>query len=148
VIGLKDICALLAAGSMGAGSVVAVQQTKKPVSAKQETAKPKKDRGGSLASRPRVVRPEPAVRPGPSILDCPVIGSPWGIEHQPTGLTPPMSDALLHLLPAVEQPGGGGFVLLPPSYSPAVPEPGAWAMFIAGLSLVGASLRKRRRERD
>ena len=136
------LCAMLFGGMIGSGSVVAVNK----VSAKQETAKPKKDRGGTQASRPRVARPEPAPRPGPSILDCPtpVIGSPWGVEpYQPTGLTPPMSDALLppH---AVEQPGGGGFMLPPPSYSPAIPEPGTWAMMIAGFGLVGCAKRQRR----
>jgi phage tail tape-measure protein len=61
------LCAMLFGGMIGSGSVVAVNK----VSAKQETAKPKKDRGVQIASRPRVVRPEPAPRPGPSILDCP-----------------------------------------------------------------------------
>jgi hypothetical protein len=86
VIGLKDICALLAAGSMGAGSVVAVQKAtshktvanvKKPQVSHKRKAQPL-SKAQQLPSR------------GPALLDCPVIGSPWGIEpYQPAGLTPP-----------------------------------------------------------
>jgi hypothetical protein len=135
------LCAMLFGGMIGSGSVVAVQKVtshkaaanvKKPTVSHKRKAQPL-SKAQQLPSR------------GPAILDCPVIGSPWGIEpYQPTGLTPPMSDALLHLLPAVEQPGGGSFVPPPPSYSPAVPEPGAWAMFIAGFGLVGCAMRQRR----
>jgi hypothetical protein len=143
VIGLKDICALLAAGSMGAGSVVAVQKA----TSHKASANVEKPTVSHTRKAQPVRKAYKLPSPGPAILDCPtpVIGSPWGIEHQPTGLTPPMSDALLPLLPpAIEQPGGGGIVLLPPSYSPAVPEPGAWAMMIAGFGLIGCSMRRRR----
>jgi len=140
------LCAMLFGGMIGSGSVMAVQKAK-AVSPKVAHAPKAKTGAGNPGSKAvRAWNPAPA---SVTILDCPtpVIGSPWGIEpYQPAGLTPPTPDALLppH---AVEQPGGGGVVLLPPSYSPAVPEPGAWAMFIVGFGLVGMAMRKTRLER-
>ena len=143
MIGLKEICALLVAGGMGAGSVVAVQQ-----------AKPK----------PRVERKAPVRKaaatpaPRPSIPDCPTIATPPGGLLVPEFASPlPSAPQVLGLLPPAPGGfgGGGGGGWLPPGGGggggggvtppapPAIPEPAAWAMMISGFGLVGAALRLR-----
>jgi hypothetical protein len=135
------LCAMLFGGMIGSGSVVAVQ--------KATSHKPSANVKKSPASHTRKAQPVRNAYKlpsrGPALLDCPtpgLTGSPWGIEpYQPAGFLPPQPGTLP---PSVEQPGGGGVVLLPPSYSPAVPEPGSWAMMIAGFGLVGMAFRQRR----
>jgi hypothetical protein len=130
------LCAMLFGGMIGSGSVVAVQ--------KATSHKPSANVKKPPVSHTRKAQPvsKPYKLPSPAILDCPTtLGSPWGIEqYQPAGFLPPQPGTLP---PSVEQPGGGGFVLLPPSYSPAIPEPGTWAMMIAGFGLVGMALRRK-----
>lgn len=142
MMGTKEICAILLAGSMGAGSVVAVQKVK-TVSAKA-AAKPK---GGqsARAPRPRAIErttPGPAA---PRILDCPV-GSPFSAEPNPfvlPDLMPPGFGG--NIVGAPFAPvvwGGGGLAPVTPP-PPMIAEPGAWAMMIAGFGFVGLSLRRR-----
>lgn len=151
MVGVKEICALLLAGSMGAGSVVAVQQAKSPL-AKQRAAKP---------ARHKVSAP---ARPAPSPLnDCPSFAATLGgspgplaplavMETAELGLLTPMTDL------GVPPQGGGGFILPPgggggggTAFPPAppvpvptggVPQPAAWAMMVSGFGLVGLSLRR------
>lgn len=141
MIGTREICALLLGGAVGVGGTVAVHK----VSPKPPVAKAKGKPGVPQASRPRVVRPEPALRPAsPTILDCPTPapGSPWAaIPTIPVPL-PPMGGA-----GAAAFPGGGGgagahpYPPAPPSS--AVPELAAWAMMVSGFGLVGAAMRRR-----
>jgi hypothetical protein len=152
MVGVKEICALLLAGSMGAGSVVAVQQAKAPA-AKSRPAK---------ASKPKsVAHPRPAAA---ALNDCPSFTATLGgvpgplaplavLDAAPTGLSvvaPPLdgaspSDGSGFVLPPGG--GGGGETLFPPQ-PPApvevggVPQPAAWAMMVTGFGLVGLSLRR------
>ncbi len=146
MIGTKELCAILLAGSMGAGSVVAVQKVK-PISAKAKT-RPRVERAVAGPSRSRVGRVETPQPPAPRILDCPA-GSPVAAEpnqfvlpNSPTqefgGNIPGVSP-----VPPVVWGGGGGHRPPPPSF-PAVPEPGAWVMMIAGFGFVGLACRRRK----
>jgi hypothetical protein len=151
MVGAKEICALLLAGGMGAGSVVAVQQVKSPV-AKQRAAKPAKH---------KIASPSRAAPAG--LRDCPsyatMLGGAAGplaplavLEPTELGLvTPPgpevglMPTDTAFLLPSGG--GGGGGLSFPPSppipVTPGgVPQPAAWAMMVAGFGLVGLSLRR------
>ena len=153
MIGLKDICALLAAGSMGAGSVVAVQQVKpKPVVTK---AKPAPAKARVAKARPASPRPAPST--GTTILDCPtpgLTGSPWSAE--PTSALEDAPTWERFIRTGGDGPGWAepvGVILLPPPSIPevptdpgAIPEPGAWAMVIAGFGVVGAMFRRERIE--
>lgn len=144
MIGTKELCALLLGTSLGVGGTVAVKHKVSPKP--PATAKAKGERVRT-ASRPRVVRPEPA-RPAPHILDCPITGSPFAAVPVP-GLTVP---APLPPLGAVVwspflQTGGAAIAPnqpAPPTSPPAVPEPDAWLVWIAGFGLVGLSLRTRK----
>lgn len=124
------ICALLLGGAVaGSYGTVAVQKAKAPVA--KVKGKPK-----LRASRPRVVRPEPARSASP-ILDCP--------------LPAPSFDANLdyRLEPEWAQPWPPAVWTQGPilggsrPVSPHVPEPDVWVMLVAGFGLVGASLRKK-----
>jgi hypothetical protein len=145
VVGLKEICVLLLAGGVGAGSVVTVQAAQK---AKPVAARPK--------PRPVAARPAP---PRPALEDCPALVAPLGsgllpdvASSLPLGqavepggsvavLSPGLGDGL------VVPPGGGsgGIILPPPPVGPSVPEPAAWAMMLSGFGLVGVALRMGRR---
>lgn len=156
MVGLKEICALLAAGSMGAGGVVAVQQVKP---SGIHRAKPRPAPRAIRASAPK---PRPAAR----LDDCPVIASslgngftadlapiapfdqtPMAILTSPGGLASiPGSGGGIFVPPGgggsggSELPGGGGISPVPP----AVPEPAAWAMMVSGFGLIGLAMRRTR----
>ena len=143
MIGTKELCALLLAGGMGASSVVAVQKQRSP---KPPVAAKAKGKGVGQASRPRVVRPEPA-QPAPRILDCPVTGSPFAAVPVP-GFDLPAPPSPFGAV-ALGQPGAGGVwdgpnTRTPPTFPPAVPEPDTWLLWIAGFGFVGLSLRSRK----
>jgi hypothetical protein len=148
--GLKEICAMILAGGVGAGSVVAVQE-----------AKPK----------PRVERKAPAVkkasaRPAPRsrIDDCPTLVAPLGgalvpsladaplpPQLQPFGVAP--TDSFAGLLPPGSSGGGGSGGIVAPLEPPPppggiIPEPAAWAMMVSGFGLVGVALRIRPRSAE
>lgn len=147
-MGLKEFCALLLAGGMGAGSVVTVQAVKAPSQREARAAKPK--------PRPKQV----AARPRPKLPDCPVVVAPLG--H---GLLPEFAEAaplgrpmLAPQLPTgeVAPAVGPGPALLPPVSAPitiqplpappvtgAIPEASTWAMMVAGFGLIGLALRRR-----
>jgi hypothetical protein len=133
----------LAIFGAGVGTGVVAPAVKKQVSAKA-TAKPKGERVRT-ASRPRVVSPEPA-RPAPRIIDCPVIGSPYGLEPPAIAL-PMIPPPVLGSGTPVATPGVWGVwpapTPAPPNFPGAVPEPGAWMLWIGGFGLVGMSVRRR-----
>jgi hypothetical protein len=151
MVGAKEVCALLLAGGMGAGSVVAVQQVKSPV-AKHRSAKPVKHKAAS----PQRAAPS-------SIGDCPSYATTLGgvpgplaplavLEPGQIGLPVPGGpdvggapiDGAFVLPPGG---GGGGGLTFPPAppipVTPGgVPQPAAWAMMVTGFGLVGLSLRR------
>lgn len=93
MIGTKEICALLLAGGMGAGSVVGVQHAKPAITkAKASRPAPRKIR---RAAPPARVAATPA--PMVPINDCPTITAPLG---------PGIAD--LAPLPSFESGGMGG----------------------------------------
>lgn len=145
MIGLRDFCIALLAGSMGAGGTVAVQHAPKT---KKVVARP--------APKRIAPRPTPAPAAPSRILDCPLPpADPFG-----AGVVEPFAGAAPSTpvffpaagfppIPPVV-PGGGGVlppVTPPPTFPPAVPgvpEPAAWAMLIAGFGLVGMAARRPR----
>jgi hypothetical protein len=156
MIGMKEFCALLLAGGMGAGSVVAVQQ------ARPAASKPKASAAKTQKAAPR--RTHTA-----QLNDCPVLAESPGLGIL-SPIIPPEDSPLLDggrpgagmaLLPSPGPGfpggigGGGGFLpLTPPSppggpgISAPIPEPISWAMMVAGFGLVGLSLRRSGRPRD
>lgn len=163
MVGLKEICAMLVAGSMGAGSVVAVQQAKPPQA--KVKAKPAKAKPARPAPRP--------VRHAPP-LDCPTVSSLGGglaelVPIAPMVSAPTASLSLSGQLAGVGGGGGGGGMLLPPLVGggggsssaafpglpagpdlaapdfavPGVPQPATWAMMVSGFGLIGLALRRR-----
>ena len=153
MLGMKEICALLLAGGMGAGSVVGVQQVKpvvhKAVAKKAPAPKAHKTAATSVA---RAV-----------INDCPTIAGGLGggianlaplpsFESLAPGSSPNPQIAFGGPIlggfpgPGIGSGGGGngggesGPSILPPT--PAVPEPVSWAMMVGGLGMVGLALRR------
>ncbi len=158
MIGMREFCALLLAGGVGAGSVVAVQQARPPA------AKPKATAAKTQKAAPR--RAQTA-----QISDCPILAESPGLGILSPIVPPdeaPMDGgrpgAGMALLPSpgpgfpVGIGGGGGFLPIAPPAPPLpggpsapIPEPISWVMLIAGFGLVGASLRwrpVRRREHE
>lgn len=154
MLGMKEICALLLAGGVGAGSVVGVQQAKPAV----QKAVAKK------APAPKVHKTASSNLARAEINDCPTIAGAMGSGI--AGLAPlPSFESLApgnggpanpqiayggvpfgYFGPSGGGGGGGGNggesgpSVLPPT--PAVPEPASWAMMVGGLGLVGLALRK------
>jgi hypothetical protein len=148
MLGLKEICALLAAGAIGVGGTVAVQHAKPTVTrSKARPAKAAKPRIARSAPAPlqdcpsvtdmAVLPPAPLLTPmgspGGGLADLGVVAGPGFAEAFP-GASLPTDDPGLPPLPAPEP--------LPP-----VPEPAAWAMLVTGFGLVGAALRGNRAPR-
>ena len=154
MVGLKEICALLVAGSMGAGSVVAVQQAKPPQA--RVKAKPK---------APNKARPAPRTVAQAPALDCPSVSSLGGqlaelapivpMEAAPTAslvqpgqlATVGGGESGLPLPPIVGGGSGGpsvpGFPVGPETPVSSIPEPMSWAMMLSGFGLVGLAFRRR-----
>lgn len=132
-MGLREFCALLLAGGMGAGSVVGVQEVRRTVApSKVVTAKP-------APPRARPTRPPAA---GPRILDCPAVSPlPPGFA-----VPPALPAGPIDWFAPPPTPGGaaaGGISLPTPPPAAPVPEPARWAMLIAGFGLLGLALRRR-----
>ena len=72
MIGTKEICALLLAGGMGAGSVVAVQKAKPAIS------KPR-----PAASKPKVQKAVQTQTQTASITECPTVGPVGSADLSP-----------------------------------------------------------------
>ena len=151
MVGVKEICALLLAGGVGAGSVVTVQQARPAVS--KPKAKPAAPKAHKTASR-NITRTQ--------VQDCPAMAAPLGGGI--ADLAPlPAFESLIPGGPApgsqvAALPGGGGLVFpgviggggggggtpfIPPSpVAPGVPQPASWAMMLTGFGLVGLAMRR------
>lgn len=149
MIGMKEICGLLLAGSMGAGSVVAVQKVKPVLS--RPKPKPVAPKAHKTASR-NITHQQ--------ILDCPVTVVALSPLAPELGAIPPLNTPpdTSHV---AGWPGGGGIFIPPPigggggggggiskpdvnpnPPAPPIPEPASWAMMVTGFGLVGLALRK------
>ncbi len=152
MIGMKEICALLLAGGMGAGSVVTVQKIRPAVS--KPRAKPAVPKAHKTASR-NVTNAQ--------ILDCPTPALAMGGALPELAAIPTFGTTLPGTSEVAGWPGGGG-VLIPPVIGggggggggggssgpdigpnpepvPGVPQPASWAMMLTGFGLVGLALR-------
>jgi hypothetical protein len=142
MIGMKQFCALLLAGGMGAGSVVTVQQVKPAV--------------GKMRAKPKVQKAVQQARQASSIRDCPSIASlaqGFDVASPLPGPDPIFADALRGAgfgggeAVAGGGGGGGGFgpgILPGPiPVAPGVPQPDSWVMLVAGFGFLGLALRRR-----
>jgi hypothetical protein len=145
MIGTKEICALLLAGGMGAGSVVAVQKAK-PVISKPRPA----------ASKPKVQKAIQTRTETASITECPTVGPVGSAELSPI-IAMETTEPLTGFRETAAAPfggggigggsggggGGGGGGLPDPSPLPGVPQPDTWVMLVAGFGFMGLALRRR-----
>lgn len=147
MIGTKEICALLLAGGMGAGSVVAVQHAKPSVSKSRPASKPKVQK----ATQSRVQTAQ--------ITECPTVGPVGTAELSPIIDMP--TEALTGFSPSGSSgfgggggggfPGGGGGgggsggggLPDPTPPVPGVPQPDTWVMLVAGFGFMGLAIRRR-----
>lgn len=147
MVGLKEICALVLAGSMGAGSVVTVQQVKAPQA--------------RLKAKPKPHRPAPRPVSQAPVQDCPTVsslggglgslgpmaamGAPPATGLQTIGPMPDAGGAHASLV------GGGssdpaalpGIPVEPEFPVSGVPEPVSWTMMLSGFGLIGLAMRRR-----
>jgi hypothetical protein len=150
MIGMKEFCALILAGGMGAGSVVTVQHTKPSIS-----------KARAAPAKPKVQKAVQRNVQTAQLTDCPTI----------TPLGPGIGDLapIQTAQPAFSQPlaglggfggggggsggggggglGGGGFGPEvqpgPIPIMPGVPQPDTWVMLVAGFGFMGLALRRR-----
>jgi hypothetical protein len=150
MVGVKEICSLLVAGSLGAGSVVAVQQARPPAKKAHGVAKPKPTvrRAASARAAPAKVAdcPTQAASLGSfALADIAPLDTPLPLQFSgsggagvsgPTGSIP--------LPPGIGGGGGSGSIDGggPDPVPPAVPEPVSWVMMVSGFGLVGFALRR------
>jgi hypothetical protein len=143
MVGMKEFCALLLAGGMGASSVVAVQKAK-PAVAKTRGApiKPKVQKAVQQGTQTAQVTECQSVAPaGAGIESLAPVQTAESIFGQP--------------LPGGNSGGtgvgggfpGGGFGPAdrpgPIPVVPGVPQPDSWVMLVAGFGFLGLALRRR-----
>lgn len=146
MVGMKEFCALLLAGGMGATSVVAVQKAK-PAVAKTRPApqKPKVQKAVQQSSRATQIEECPSiVALGPGIDSLPPLQSAESIFGQalPGGGGGPGGGGSR----GFGGPGGGFGPGVGPSPIPivaGVPQPDSWVMLVAGFGFLGLALRRR-----
>lgn len=149
MIGMKQFCALILAGGMGAGSVVTVQHTKPSISkARAAPAKPKVQKAVQRNVQTAQLTECPTIAPlGPGIGDLaplqtaqpafgvPLAGGGGGFAGGGGGSGGGLGG------------GGGGFGPEvqpgPIPIMPGVPQPDTWVMLVAGFGFMGLALRRR-----
>ena len=147
MVGMKEICALLLAGGIGAGSVVTVQQVE------PATSTPKKK-----ASAPKAHKTQSRNVTQATVMDCPTLAAPLGGDIADLAplpsfetLAPGSGPAQVASLPGggpgipglIPGGGGGGGGSIDPLGPPSgVPQPASWAMMVTGFGLVGFAMRK------
>ena len=142
MVGMKEFCALLLAGGMGATSVVAVQKAK-PVVAKSRPApqKPKIQKAVQQSTQTSQITECPSIAPlGPGIDSLAPLQTAESIFGQS-----------LPGIPGGGPGGGGGFgggfrpevQPGPIPIVPGIPQPDTWVMLVAGFGFLGLALRRR-----
>lgn len=143
MMGTRELCALLLAGGMGAGSVVVVQQAKPAIS------KPAKPRPKLQKAAQRAAQPQQSAECAPRIADMPLPAPSIGPVQLP--LLQPIADQFVAMGAAAGGAaiaGGGGFVPTgrpdPLPIAPGVPQPDTWVLLVAGFGFLGLALRRNR----
>lgn len=142
MVGMKEFCALLLAGGMGATSVVAVQKAKPAVAkTRAAPAKPKVQKAVQQSTQTTQITECPSISPlGPGIDSLAPLQTADSIFSQP--------------LPGGAGSGGGGFGgggfgpdvqpgPVPIPMVPGIPQPDTWVMLVAGFGFLGLALRRR-----
>lgn len=142
MVGMKEFCALVLAGGMGATSVVAVQKAK-PAIAKTRAA----------PQKPKVQKAVQRSVQSAQIQECPTI-APLGPGID--SLAPLQTAENIFSQSVVGGPGGGGgfgggggggfgpdVQPAPIPLVPGIPQPDTWVMLVAGFGFLGLSLRRR-----
>lgn len=152
MVGIKEICTLLLAGGIGAGSVVTVQTA---VPAVKKMSAPKA--GVHSAGRKPTVR-RAAAQPS-ALNDCPsqlaLLGKDMVLPPlPPIDVAPglPLAETAMRFASGggATTPGFGGFDFTPApptsgeggGIAVGVPEAGTWAMLIMGFGLIGVAMRR------
>lgn len=145
MVGMKEFCALLLAGGMGATSVVAVQKAK-PAIAKTRAApaKPKVQKAVQQSAQSSTITECPSVAPlGPGIDSLAPLQTAESIFRQPVLGHEGRGGG------GSGFPGGGGGGFRPDirpdplPIAPTVPQPDTWVMLVAGFGFLGLALRRR-----
>lgn len=145
MMGLREICGLLLAGGVGAGSVVAVQQAAPAVkrTAHKPVARPK-------APKPVLRTATASAAPPAGMIDCApamplgALGMESGPGFSAIGGKTPFSGGGY----GGGGPGGGDGGLgggPTPVPAPGVPEPASWGLMVSGFGLIGLAVRRGRK---
>jgi hypothetical protein len=147
MVGMKEFCALLLAGGMGATSVVAVQKAKPSVSkARAAPQKPKVQKAVQQSSRASQITECPTIAPiGPaidSLVPLQTAETLFGQQLPGMGGTAGGGGG-----GGGFNPGGGGsrpgINPGPVPLAPGIPQPDTWVMLVAGFGFMGLALRRR-----
>lgn len=148
VIGVKELCALLAAGGMGASGTLAVQHVK-PTAAHHAKSKPAPRR---IAAKPRAPArltdcPATAASLGSGALGslapiAPLQETPMAALTSPTMMGAPFSIGSFAAPPPVNGGARESALPAPSGQTPGVPEPAAWALMVSGFGMVGVAARR------
>ncbi len=142
MVGMKEFCALLLAGGMGASSVVAVQKAKPAISKARGTPqKPKVQKAVQRSMQAARIEECPTIAPlGPGIDSLAPLQTTESVFGQPViGGGGPGG--------GFGGGGGGGFgpdvQPAPVPVFPGIPQPDTWVMLVAGFGFLGLALRRR-----
>lgn len=145
MVGMKEFCALLLAGGMGATSVVAVQKAKPAISkTRAAPQKPKVQKAVQRNVQTVSLQECPTIAPlGPGINSLAPLQTAETIFSQ----SPPIGGGG----PGGGFGGGGGGGGFGPGAQPApfplapgIPQPDTWVMLVAGFGFLGISMRRGR----
>lgn len=138
MIGTKELCALLLAGSMGATSVVVVQKAQRPAAKSRPAVK-------AAAAKPKVQKSVQRTAERVSITECPSMPAlqlaPFQVPTQEPQALLVDGGPGLALGPQVVAVGSGRW----PSPAAPIPQPPVWAQMIVGFGLVGLACRRPRK---
>ena len=141
MVGMKEFCALLLAGGMGATSVVAVQKARPAVSkARAVPLKPKVQKAVQQSAQMNQTQECQTIAPIGPAIDSLV---PLQTAESLFGLQPVSGFGS----GGGSGGGGGGFGPGinpgPIPVAPGIPQPDTWVMLVAGFGFLGLALRRR-----
>ena len=147
MVGMKEFCALLLAGGMGATSVVAVHKAKPAISkARAAPQKPKVQKAVQRAVEAASLQECPTIAPlGPGLESL----VPLQTAENSFGRPIPGGGGGGGGMPGGGFGGGGGGGPGPGNQpapfplAPGIPQPDTWVMLVAGFGFMGLALRRR-----